>query len=104
MKKKILIDKKDLLSAFKILEELRGSLDYIGAIGSRPEKHAEEAMKEALKEYFTSGVYKRIVDGASALDKYISEYAYLALSRSMKSYQPDVRKILSSIKKKEDGK
>jgi len=63
------VDKKHLIQAWQILEELRVSLDKIGGdFYDNPEK-----MRLELDKYISPSVWKNISDSSFALATYISD-------------------------------
>lgn len=82
---KIAVETEDLIKVWKILENLRVSLDKIGSVGSFQGK---DKMHIAMDEYFTPLVYREIADAWYVLsEKYLPRDKCVEIAKSVKYFE-----------------
>ncbi len=67
--KKLELAQEDVIKIWKLLENLRVSLDRIGAINSQ----GRDKMLQAMNEYFTPGLYKEIRSSSLILTRLLDK-------------------------------
>ena len=81
--KKIELTQESVIKIWKLLENIRVSLDRIGAINSQ----GRDKMLQAMDEYFTSGIYREVADNSDVLTrlltKELGEEAVIKLEREI---------------------